>query len=142
MKLGKSLFRLSRSALFAAVAAVAAGASLALAQDPVFYISPGVHVWTLDEETSLESPEWGFSFDLGIDFDRHWSAEFGFQRGDPDDVEAPTEADLAAWQINLRYTLGQAGTDCVPSSAAVSAISILMMKATVCSILVSGWSTN
>ncbi len=109
MKLGKSLFRLSRSALFAAVAAVAAGASLALAQDPVFYISPGVHVWTLDEETSLESPEWGFSFDLGIDFDRHWSAEFGFQRGDPDDVEAPTEADLAAWQINLRYTLGQAG---------------------------------
>ncbi len=107
MSLGRKSSKLSLAALFAAAMAVAGAA---MAQEPVYYISPGLNWIDLDEESMLgETSEIGFTFALGVDFDRRWSAEFGFME-DPDYAEGDeSEVELDTWQVNLRYTLGQSG---------------------------------
>ena len=97
--------------LFCAVLTVAgiAFAGSAQAQDPVYYVSPGLKLLQFDDEAMLEAREVGFTFSLGVDFDRHWSAEFGLLEADPLYAENQAEADLDTWQLDLRYTLWQPG---------------------------------
>ena len=88
----------------------AAGTTLAgsaMAQDPVYYISPGLNLLDIDEQTMLEAREVGFTFALGVDFDRRWSAELGAMAANPTYAGSLKEADLDTWQVDLRYTLGQ-----------------------------------
>ena len=94
--------------LFCAVLAVAgiAIAGSAPAQEPVYYISPGLNLLEFDQENMLENNEVGFTFSLGVDFDRHWSAELGFMEADPTYAGDPKKADLDTWAVGLRYTLG------------------------------------
>ncbi len=97
--------------LFCAMLAVAgiAFAGSARAQDPVYYVSPGLNLLEFDQENMLENSEVGFSFALGVDFDRRWSAELGFMEADPAYAESQNKADLDTWEVGLRYTLGEPG---------------------------------
>lgn len=99
---------ISRS-LFCAVLAVAgiAFAGSARAQEPVYYAAPGLLLLDIDEEAMLEARDIGFTFALGVDFDRRWSAELGFMNAEPAYAGDVVGADLDTWQVNLRYTLGQ-----------------------------------
>ncbi len=99
---------ISRS-LFYAVLAVAgiAFAGSARAQEPVYYAAPGLLLLDIDEEAMLEARDIGFTFALGVDFDRRWSAELGFMEAEPAYADDVAGADLDTWQVNLRYTLGQ-----------------------------------
>ncbi len=90
-------------------AAVIAFAGSARAQDPVYYVSPGLNLLEFDQENMLENSEVGFTFSLGIDFDRRWSAELGFMEADPAYADNQKEADLDTWEVGLRYTLGDPG---------------------------------
>ncbi len=95
--------------LFYAVLAVTgiAFAGSARAQEPVYYFSPGLNLLEFDQETMLEDREVGFTYVLGVDFDRRWSAEFGFTEADPTYADMQKEANLNNWEVGLRYTLGQ-----------------------------------
>ena len=97
--------------LFCAVLAMAgiAIAGSAQSQDPVYYVSPGLNLIEFDRENMLENSEVGFSFALGVDFDRRWSAELGFMEADPAYAENQQEADLDTWEVGLRFTLGEPG---------------------------------
>lgn len=97
--------------LFRAVLAVAgiAVAGGARAQDPVYYVSPGLNLIEFDRGNMLEEREVGFTFSLGVDFDRRWSAELGFMEADPAYAENRKEANLSIWEAGLRYTLGEPG---------------------------------
>ncbi|MXY89746.1 MAG: OmpA family protein [Gammaproteobacteria bacterium] len=113
--------------LFCAVLAVAgiAIAGSAPAQEPVYYISPGLNLLEFDQENMLENNEVGFTFSLGVDFDRHWSAELGFMEADPTYAGDQKKADLDTWEVGLRYTLGQPGDRLRPYvSGAVGNINI------------------
>ena len=88
------------------VAGIAIGGGVQ-AQDPVFYASPGLISMQFDEQAMLETREVGFTFSLGVDFDRRWSAELGIQQSDPNLAEKHTPVDLDIWQVDLRYALGQ-----------------------------------
>ena len=94
--------------LWAAV--VTAGITVAgpaAAQEPVYYISPGLTLLDIGDGAMLEEQEIGFTFALGVDFDRRWSAELGFMEADPAYEGDVVKSDLDTWQVNLRYTLGQ-----------------------------------
>lgn len=95
--------------LFCAVLAAAgiAIAGSAQAQEPVYYAAPGLLLLDIDEEAMLEDQDIGFTFALGVDFDRRWSAELGFMEAEPAYADDVVGADLDTWQVNLRYTLGQ-----------------------------------
>lgn len=95
---------LCRAVLAAAAVAFAGGVK---AQEPVYYVSPGLNLLEFDRESMLENSEVGFSFALGVDFDRRWSAELGFMEVEPAYADDVMEADLDTWQVNMRYTLGQ-----------------------------------
>lgn len=95
---------LTRALLTALGMAFAGGAP---AQDPVFYAAPGLTLLEFDNEAMLEDGEAGFTFALGVDFDRRWSAELGFLKAEPAYVDDMMKADLDAWQVKLRYTLGE-----------------------------------
>lgn len=97
--------------LFCVVLAVAgiAFAGSAQAQEPVYYISPGLNLLEFDRENMLENNEVGFTYSLGVDFDRRWSVELGFMEADPAYADDQKEADLDTWEVGLRYTLGQPG---------------------------------
>ena len=100
----KSPLRLLWAVLVTAGVAVAGPAA---AQDPVYYISPGLTLLNIGDGAMLEEEEIGFTFALGVDFDRRWSAELGFMEADPAYEGDVVGADLDTWQVNLRYTLGQ-----------------------------------
>lgn len=95
--------------LFCAVLATAgiAIAGSVQAQEPVYYAAPGLLLLDIDEEAMLEDQDIGFTFALGVDFDRRWSAELGFMEAEPAYADDVVGADLDTWQVNLRYTLGQ-----------------------------------
>lgn len=95
---------LLRAVLTAAGIVTGAGAQ---AQDPVFYAAPGMKVLDINEAALLEAREVGFTFALGVDLDRHWSAELGFMEASPRHLEDQTEANMDTWQVDLRYTMGQ-----------------------------------
>lgn len=97
--------------LFRAVLAVAgiATAGGVQAQNPVYYVSPGLNLMEFDRENMLEEREVGFTFSLGVDFDRRWSAELGFTEADPAYADNRKEANLSIWEAGLRYTLGEPG---------------------------------
>ncbi len=101
-----SPLRLLWAAFVTAGIALAGGAQ---AQDPVYYAAPGLTLLDIGEEAMLEAREIGFTFALGVDFDRRWSAELGFMEADPAYAGDVVESDLDTWQVNLRYTLGQPG---------------------------------
>ncbi len=89
--------------------AAVAFAGVAGAQEPIFYVSPGLKVFEFDDEAMLEGRHTGFNFSLGVDIDRHWSAELGFSEAEPRYADEQREADLDTWQVDLRYSLGQSG---------------------------------
>lgn len=95
---------LLRAVLMTAGIAICAGAQ---AQDPVYYATPGIKVLDINEAALLEAREVGFTFALGVDFDRHWSAELGFMESTPRHTGDQNEADFDTWQVDLRYTMGQ-----------------------------------
>ena len=99
---------ISRNLLCAMLAAFGiAFAGGAPAQDPVYYATPGLTSLNFDNEAMLEDGEVGFTFALGVDFDRRWSAEFGLMQAEPAIADDVVKADLDAWQVKLRYTLGE-----------------------------------
>ena len=92
-------------AMLAAFGMLLAGG--APAREPVYYAAPGLNLLEFGGEAMLEDSEAGFTFALGVDFDRRWSAELGFMEAEPAYADSSLKADFDVWRVNLRYTLGQ-----------------------------------
>jgi len=108
--LGKIRQRLVQVATTVAVMTAAMLVPLSAAQaedEPVFYVSPSFKTVHFNEESMLENRDTGFHLALGVDLDRYWSAELGFQQLNARYANEQTQADVDSWQIDARYSLGE-----------------------------------